>query len=82
LDDVTGSATSNITATLRDLGCAIGAAARSVSRSRIVWTVVGITALLVAAWWLPLPSPVQMRDWAQSVGPWFPRWRSWPPTSS
>ena len=21
---------------------------------------------------LPLPSPMQMRDWAQSVGPWFP----------
>lgn len=69
---MTASATSKITATLRDLGCAIGAAARSVSRSRIVWTVVGITALLVLASWLPLPSPVQMRDWAQSLGPWFP----------
>lgn len=32
----------------------------------------GITALLVLASWLPLPSPVQMRDWAQSLGPWFP----------
>lgn len=64
---MTGSATSKITATLRDLGYATGAAARSVSRSRIVWTVVGITALLVLASWLPLPSPVQMRDWAQSL---------------
>jgi uncharacterized membrane protein YdjX (TVP38/TMEM64 family) len=69
---VTGSATSKITETLRDLGCAVGVAARGVSRSRIAWTVVGITALLVLASWLPLPSPVQMRDWAQSVGPWFP----------
>lgn len=32
----------------------------------------GITAVLVLASWLPLPSPVQMRDWAQSLGPWFP----------
>jgi uncharacterized membrane protein YdjX (TVP38/TMEM64 family) len=69
---VTGSATSKITETLRDLGCAIGVAARGVPRSRIAWTVVGITALVALASWLPLPSPVQMRDWAQSVGPWFP----------
>ena len=33
---------------------------------------VGITVLVALAAWLPLPSPVQMRDWAQSVGPWFP----------
>lgn len=69
---MTGSATSKITETLRDLGCAIGVAARSVSQSRIAWTVAGITALVVLASWLPLPSPLQMRDWAQSVGPWFP----------
>ncbi|ETZ67868.1 hypothetical protein L841_1987 [Mycobacterium sp. MAC_080597_8934] len=69
---MTGSATSKIAETLRDLGCAIGAAARGVSRSRIAWTVAGITALVVLASLIPLPSPVQMRDWAQSVGPWFP----------
>lgn len=69
---MTGSATSKITETLRDLGCAIGAAARGVSRSRIAWTVVGITALVVLASWLPVPSPAQMRDWAHSLGPWFP----------
>lgn len=69
---MTGSATSKIAATLRDLLSAMGAAARGASRSRIVWTVVGITALVVLVSWLPLPSPMQMRDWAQSVGPWFP----------
>ena len=69
---MTGSATSKITDTLCDLGCAIRVAARGVSRSRIAWTVVGITALVALASWLPLPSPVQMRDWAESVGPWFP----------
>ncbi|OBJ10688.1 TVP38/TMEM64 family protein [Mycobacterium sp. 1465703.0] len=69
---MTGSATSKITETLRDLGCAIGVAARSVPRSRTLWTVVGITALVVLASLLPLPTPVQMREWAQTVGPWFP----------
>jgi uncharacterized membrane protein YdjX (TVP38/TMEM64 family) len=69
---VTASATCKISETLRDLGCAISAAARQVSRSRIAWTVVGITVLAVLASWIPLPSPVQLRDWTESVGPWFP----------
>jgi uncharacterized membrane protein YdjX (TVP38/TMEM64 family) len=69
---VTASATSRITATLRDLGSATGVAARQVSRPRVAATVVGITVLIVLATWLPLPSPVQLRDWAESVGPWFP----------
>ncbi len=33
---------------------------------------VGITVLVALATWLPLPTPVQLRDWAESVGPWFP----------
>ncbi|CPR08455.1 TVP38/TMEM64 family inner membrane protein YdjZ [Mycobacterium bohemicum DSM 44277] len=69
---MTASATSRITTTLRDLGSALGAAARQVSRPRIAATVVGITVLVALASWLPLPSPVQMRAWAESVGPWFP----------
>ena len=69
---MTASATSKITATLRDLGCALGAAARQLSRPRAIATVAGITALIVAAAWLALPTPMQMRDWAESVGPWFP----------
>jgi uncharacterized membrane protein YdjX (TVP38/TMEM64 family) len=69
---VTASATYKITDTLRDLGCATGAAARQLSRPRVVASVVGITVLIAAATWIPLPSPVRMRDWAESVGPWFP----------
>lgn len=69
---MTAPATCKITDKLRDLGCAIGAAARQLSRPRVVATVVGITVLAAAATWVPLPSPVQMRDWAESVGPWFP----------
>jgi uncharacterized membrane protein YdjX (TVP38/TMEM64 family) len=69
---VTASATYKITDMLRDLGCATGAAARQLSRPRVVATVVGITVLIAAATWIPLPAPVRMRDWAELVGPWFP----------
>jgi uncharacterized membrane protein YdjX (TVP38/TMEM64 family) len=69
---VTASATCKITETLRDLGSALRATARQLSRPRAVATVVGITVLIAVATWLPLPTPVQMRDWAESVGPWFP----------
>jgi len=69
---VTASATSKITATARDVGAAVGAAARQVSRPRVAATVAGITIMVVLAAWLPLPTPVQLRDWAESMGPWFP----------
>lgn len=72
MSGVTASATCKITQTLRDLRGAMAAAARQLSRPRAIATVVGITALIAAATWLPLPTPVQMRDWAESVGPWFP----------
>jgi uncharacterized membrane protein YdjX (TVP38/TMEM64 family) len=72
LTGVTASATCKITETLRDVGSTLGAAARQLARPRTIATVVGITALIVVASWLPLPTPVQMRDWAESVGPWFP----------
>ncbi len=38
----------------------------------MIATVVGITVVVAMATWVPLPTPVQMRDWAESVGPWFP----------
>lgn len=69
---VTASATCKITGTLRDLGATVGAAARQVPRPRIVATVVGITVVVAVTLLVPLPTPVQMRDWAESVGPWFP----------
>ncbi|QUR69700.1 hypothetical protein F6B93_09565 [Mycobacterium spongiae] len=46
--------------------------ARGVSLPRAVGAVVGITILVVAALLVPLPTAVQLRDWATSVGPWFP----------
>ncbi|HTY30991.1 TVP38/TMEM64 family protein [Mycobacterium sp.] len=69
---MTASATCKITRTLRDLRAAMAAARRQLARPRALAIVVGITVLIAAATWLPLPTPVQMRDWAESVGPWFP----------
>jgi uncharacterized membrane protein YdjX (TVP38/TMEM64 family) len=72
LTGVTASATCKITETLRDLGRALGATARQLSRPRTLAAVVGITVLVAVALLVPLPTPVQLRDWAESVGPWFP----------
>lgn len=69
---MTASATCKITERLRDVGRVLAVTARQLSGPRTVAAVVGITVLIVAATWLPLPTPVQMRDWAESVGPWFP----------
>ena len=69
---MTASATCKITETLRELGRALNATARQLSRPRTVTAVVGITVLVAVALLVPLPAPVQLRDWAESVGPWFP----------
>ncbi|HYQ35840.1 MAG TPA: TVP38/TMEM64 family protein [Mycobacterium sp.] len=69
---MTASATCKITETLRELGRALSATARQLSRPRTVAAVVGITVLVAVALLVPLPTPLQLRDWAESVGPWFP----------
>lgn len=69
---MTASATCKITQTLRDLGRALGSTARQLSLLRTIGTVVGITVLVAVALLVPLPTPVQLRDWAESAGPWFP----------
>lgn len=58
--------------TLRVIGGAVAVAVRGLSLPRVVATVVGITVLIALAALVPLPTAVQLRDWATSVGPWFP----------
>jgi uncharacterized membrane protein YdjX (TVP38/TMEM64 family) len=72
LEAVTDAGSRKIRASLRDLAALPGAATRLLAKPRVLATVVLITALVAAATWAPLPSPVQMRDWAHSLGPWFP----------
>jgi uncharacterized membrane protein YdjX (TVP38/TMEM64 family) len=72
LKPVTANATSKISDALRGLTAAVVATARQVSRRRMVITGAVIAALIAVALLVPLPTAVQMRDWATSVGPWFP----------
>jgi uncharacterized membrane protein YdjX (TVP38/TMEM64 family) len=48
------------------------ATARQMSRTRIVLTALTIAILVAVVVFVPLPTAVQMRDWARTLGPWFP----------
>ncbi|HEY2447491.1 MAG TPA: hypothetical protein VGI49_01515, partial [Mycobacterium sp.] len=65
-------ASSRITDALRGLGSVVDATARQLSMRRIVLTVAVMAVLVTLALLVPLPTAVQMRDWATSVGPWLP----------
>lgn len=48
------------------------ATAAGVSRRRLLTVVAAIVILVAVALLVPLPTALQLRDWATSVGPWFP----------
>jgi len=58
--------------TLRDVRSAVVATARQVTKRRIVVTTLAIVTLVTIALLVPVPSAVQLCDWATSAGPWFP----------
>jgi len=57
---------------LRSVGAALAVTAGQMSRTRILITVIAMATLIAVVVLVPLPNAVQMRDWATSVGPWFP----------
>jgi uncharacterized membrane protein YdjX (TVP38/TMEM64 family) len=57
---------------LRSVGAALAVTAGQMSRTRIMITVIAMATLIAVVVLVPLPNAVQMRDWATSVGPWFP----------
>lgn len=57
---------------LRSVVSALITSARQVSRTRLLLTVVAAVTLMAVILLVPLPTAVQLRDWAASVGPWFP----------
>jgi len=57
---------------LRRVGAALLVTARQVSRTRIVLSVLAAVALIAVVVVVPLPTAVQMRDWATAMGAWFP----------
>src|SRR5262249_22055778 len=58
--------------TLRQLRAGLFGAARQVPRRRAVTLAVVAAILVAVALAVPLPTAVQLRDWAHSLGPWFP----------
>ena len=48
------------------------ATASTVSTRRFIAILAAIVILIAVAVLVPLPTAVQLRDWATSVGPWFP----------
>jgi uncharacterized membrane protein YdjX (TVP38/TMEM64 family) len=65
-------ATSKTTNTLHSLASALAAVPRQVSRSKFLAIVAGVTILVAVAMFVPVPTAVQLRDSAESMGPWFP----------
>jgi len=61
-----------VVSTFRALRAAVVTTAAQVPRRRIAAIAVAIVILVAVALLVPLPTAVQLRDWATSVGPWFP----------
>jgi len=64
--------TSKIGATVRNVASALTSTARQVSRTRLILTMVAVAAVVAIVLLVPVPSAVQLRDWATAAGPWFP----------
>lgn len=64
--------TSKIGAILRNAASALISTAHQVSRTRLVSTMAAAAGVLAIVLLVPVPSAVQLRDWAISLGPWFP----------
>jgi uncharacterized membrane protein YdjX (TVP38/TMEM64 family) len=61
-----------VVSTPRALRAAVIATASQVPPRRFVAILAAIVILVAVALLVPLPTAVQLRDWATSVGPWFP----------
>ena len=62
--------TAKVREALRGLRFAVAATARQVSRQSIVATLIAIVILVAVAACLPMPTAIQLRDWATSLGSW------------
>ncbi len=66
------SADTAIPQALRSAWPALVATARQVAVWRLALTTAAIVILVAVALLVPVPTAVQLRDWAQTLGPWFP----------
>lgn len=58
--------------TLRTVWSSLSATARQISPARWAVSAIAAAVLVAAVLLVPLPTAVQLRDWANSVGPWVP----------
>lgn len=58
--------------TLRTVWTAVMSTATQMPRHRVVGIAATIVILVAVAILVPLPSAIQLRDWATAAGPWFP----------
>ncbi|MGX9791442.1 TVP38/TMEM64 family protein [Mycobacterium sp. MMS18-G62] len=61
-----------VVSTLRALRAAVITTASQVPPRRFIAILAAIVILVAVALLVPLPTAIQLRDWATSVGPWFP----------
>ncbi|AFM17251.1 hypothetical protein Mycch_2478 [Mycolicibacterium chubuense NBB4] len=62
----------SVVSTLRTVRGAMLSTLRAMPKTRLAGILTAIVILVAVAVLVPLPSAVQLRDWATSVGPWFP----------
>ncbi len=62
----------NVASAMRNVVSALGSTARQVSRTRLLLTMLAVAAVVAIVLLVPLPTAVQLRDWATSLGAWFP----------
>lgn len=62
----------SLVSTLRAVRTALTTTASQVSARRLAVIAVAVVILVAVVVLVPLPTAVQLRDWATSVGPWFP----------
>ena len=62
----------SVVSTLRTVRAAVVATLKTVPPARLAAVLAAIVILVAVALLVPLPTALQLRDWATSVGPWFP----------
>lgn len=72
MDTVSPPALSALRSAASTVGSAIAATTGQISRTRLLVTAFVAAALVTVALLVPVPSAVELRDWAASLGAWFP----------
>lgn len=62
----------SVVSTLRTVSATVVATLKTAPRGRLAATLTAIVILVAVALLVPVPTALQLRDWATSVGSWFP----------